>query len=261
MACRARVSFGIFLASLIGGFPLLAGAQGQSAAAIFESAPGAALTAEHAVTRARGVSPAFGVLQRAVASLNANPRSPVSAQADFFLDAPVTLRFERTEMLPDGTEALIGGVEGDPYGSVVIVFKNGIISGNVIANRRAFQIRSRGHAVHEVREMDQSLFKEAKADTLAPPVTKAYGTPIYAGMMTDDGSTIDVMVLYTAAARAAAGGAGPIQNQANLGITETNTAYANTGVSQRLRLVYAGEIQYEESGDILTDLQPFASRL
>ena len=65
--------------------------------------------------------------------------------------------------------------------------------------------------------------------------------------MTDDASTIDVMVLYTPAAAAAASGG--ITSLVNNAISIANTTYANSGVTQRLRLVYSGQVNYTESGD------------
>jgi len=64
----------------------------------------------------------------------------------------------------------------------------------------------------------------------------------------DTGSTIDVMILYTATAANEAGGGTGMDTQVDLGITETNTAYANSGVTPRLRLVYKGQVDYVESG-------------
>jgi len=40
----------------------------------------------------------------------------------------------------------------------------------------------------------------------------------------------------------------------DLAITETNTAYASSGITQRLNLVYKGEVVYPESGRFNTDL-------
>jgi hypothetical protein len=70
----------------------------------------------------------------------------------------------------------------------------------------------------------------------------------------DDASTIDVLVVYSPAARAAAGGAAAMNALVDLAIVETNASYAGSGITQRLRLVYKGEIAYTESGDFLTDL-------
>ena len=233
----------------------LSGAQGRSPSALFESAPGAARAAEQGVTRARNVAPAFGALHGAVAQLRARPGTSVPFQADFFLDAPVTLRFDSTETLPDGTEALVGRVDGDPHGSVTLVFKGDVASANVTAFGRVFQLRARGQSVHEVREMDTSQFRESRDDMPSPPPqSKVFSPPIYAGMMADDGTTIDVLVLYTTAARNGAGGTANIESTVNLAITETNTAYANSGVTQRLRLVYMGETPYADAGNMGTDL-------
>ena len=72
----------------------------------------------------------------------------------------------------------------------------------------------------------------------------------------DDGSIVDILVVYTAAARAAAGGTDEaIRARIMLGVTETNTAYANSGVVQRLRLVGAELVDYTEGSDIGLDLE------
>ena len=71
----------------------------------------------------------------------------------------------------------------------------------------------------------------------------------------DDGAIFDLLVLYTPAARTAAGGTdGAIQSRINLGVTETNTAYANSGIVPRLRLVGAELVSYTESSDLGLDL-------
>ena len=64
--------------------------------------------------------------------------------------------------------------------------------------------------------------------------------------------TIDVAVIYTPAAReAAGGGAAAIEAAIDLLIAETNQAYATSGVHQRLALVGRSEVRYTEtSGDV-----------
>ena len=59
--------------------------------------------------------------------------------------------------------------------------------------------------------------------------------------------TIDVAVLYTPAAREAAGGAAGIEAEIDLWIAETNEAYAASGVQQRLALVGRSEVAYTET--------------
>ena len=64
----------------------------------------------------------------------------------------------------------------------------------------------------------------------------------------------DVLVAYTPAAVTAAGGTSALLARINLGITETNTAYANSGIIPRLRLVGTELVTYTESGDLSIDL-------
>ena len=60
-----------------------------------------------------------------------------------------------------------------------------------------------------------------------------------AEMSPDDGSLIEVLVVYTGAARGAAGGTTAMNTLINLAVSETNTGYGNSGVVQRIRLVQA----------------------
>jgi hypothetical protein len=70
----------------------------------------------------------------------------------------------------------------------------------------------------------------------------------------DSSARFDVMVLYTPAARSAAGGTTAMMALVNLAVAETNSAYSRSGVIPRVRLVYTGEVGYTEVGDFSTDL-------
>ncbi len=60
--------------------------------------------------------------------------------------------------------------------------------------------------------------------------------------------TIDVAVVYTPAAREAAGGAAAVEAAIDLMIAETNHAYAASGMDLRLALVARSEVSYTETG-------------
>lgn len=64
----------------------------------------------------------------------------------------------------------------------------------------------------------------------------------------DDGSTVDVLVVYTAAARSAAGGTAQILAEIDLAVAEANTAFANSALGVTINLVHAEEIPYAETG-------------
>lgn len=71
-------------------------------------------------------------------------------------------------------------------------------------------------------------------------------------------TTIDVLVVYTNAARIAWGGIAQSNSFVATAITNFNNSLQNSGVSNvTINLVYAGEILYTETGNINTDLASF----
>jgi hypothetical protein len=64
----------------------------------------------------------------------------------------------------------------------------------------------------------------------------------------DDGTSIDVLVVYTAEARAVEGGTSAIESLIDLAESETNAAYSNSGVAHVIRVVAKQEINFSESG-------------
>lgn len=70
----------------------------------------------------------------------------------------------------------------------------------------------------------------------------------------DDGSVIDVLVVWTPSARNSSGGTNGILSLINSAIASANNAYANSEIGTRLRLVFATEVDYTESDSNGTDL-------
>ena len=70
----------------------------------------------------------------------------------------------------------------------------------------------------------------------------------------DDGTVIDLMVVYTAAARIAAGGTASIVARINSAVADTNQAFTNSLINTSVSLVHTQEVVYAETGDSLTDL-------
>ena len=67
-------------------------------------------------------------------------------------------------------------------------------------------------------------------------------------------SSIDVAVVYTPVARQIAGGTAEIEADIDLMMAETNQAFLDGGVTQRVALVSREEVEYTESGDSNLDL-------
>ncbi|MFI5378165.1 MAG: reprolysin-like metallopeptidase [Tepidisphaerales bacterium] len=68
------------------------------------------------------------------------------------------------------------------------------------------------------------------------------------------GTVIDLLVVYTPAARTAAGGDAAMVSEIQQAVTDTNQAYANSQINISMRLVHTELVNYTESGNIETDL-------
>ena len=71
--------------------------------------------------------------------------------------------------------------------------------------------------------------------------------------------TIDVAVVYTPAAREAAGGTAAIEAAIDLRMAETNRAYEASGVSHRVALADRSEVSYAETGSGFVDIDRLAN--
>jgi hypothetical protein len=142
-----------------------------------------------------------------------------------------------------------------PLSSFVISRIDGQIFVNLSTQQGVYQVTFAG-SEHVVNEIDQSAYPEE-----IPPVeigstgdATAQFQPAPASPQADDGSVIDLMVVYTASARQSAGGTTQIQNLINNAVAGTNLAYQNSGITQRINLVYTSETTYQESGNMEFDL-------
>ena len=108
-----------------------------------------------------------------------------------------------------------------------------------------------GKGVHEVQKIDESLFPPDEPFVPVPPEKPDDRSSLQnQDTQADTGSQIDVMVVYTATTRIAAGGTAAMQALIDLAVTETNQSYQNSGVAQRLRLVHSVEVAYTETGSL-----------
>lgn len=170
----------------------------------------------------------------------------------------VRAELDRRERHRMGAETWSGHVPGEPLSSVTLVLNGGVLQGTVRLLDGAYSIEpAAGGPGHLVRLVDTAATGGEIDPLLPPPDPAAPAAADVPPMAGDDGSTIDVAVFYTANARSAAGSDMAVQTRIALGISETNTAYANSGIAPRLRLVGAESTTYTESGDLGTDLNAF----
>jgi peptidyl-Asp metalloendopeptidase len=162
------------------------------------------------------------------------------------------VRYE-TYAAPYGFEVWLGRVEGQPLSQVTLVVGRNIVTGNVTVGAASYQIRYAGAGLHSIYQVDPSIApptsQPIEVPSMGPPAPPASTTGIDAVPV-----DIDVMVVWTSAARNAVGGRDPMLSRITLAVAETNTAYTNSQVNQDIDLVYAEEVVYTESGSSSTDL-------
>lgn len=179
---------------------------------------------------------------------------------NLFDDVTLVARLDHLEPLPSVNSegyAWIGTVQDSDNSQVIFVVMAGKVSGSIRYEDVVYQIQPGPDMVHQIVEIDTAVFRDHDsnyADDLPALLPAAPTQADEIQDIADDGSTIDVMVVYTADARNGAGGTAAMESFINLNIVETNTVYTNSGVAPRIRLVHAYEVVYTESGDSQIDL-------
>ena len=183
-------------------------------------------------------------------------QTPPGMKLNIFPDVPLTINFDHVETHADNTVTWYGRIDGSPYGQATFVLSENRLIGSVTrGDGKIYAIRTAEDGTQWGLEIDQSKLPD-ETDPLEPERGAAItSAPVAdATAYSDDGSTIDVLVLYTPAARTKVGGTAAIQSLVQLGIAETNQGYMNSNIIQRVRLVGSQEINYVESSSISTDL-------
>ena len=158
---------------------------------------------------------------------------------------------------------LAGRILGMGFGSVTLVANKEVIAGTVRTPESTYTIRTVKSGVLVVREIDSvSLLPEESLPPHTLPILPTHivqtvplsrealsvgtGTLEVSAAGFDDGSIIDVMVVYTANAKDEAGGVEAIEAEIDLRVAEMNRAFVNSGVAPRIQLVSTAEVDYTE---------------
>lgn len=199
------------------------------------------------------------VLKRRVVRVNFSDlkrHARIGAKIDInlFTDLSLTGTVDKVEGRSANNYTVSGHLSDDEFSTFTISSLNDVIAMNVrMADGKFYQVRFVQNGLHEVCQMDGSKFpgcgvKAAQRVPAAPVAADA--APRTAA---DAADIIDVMVVYTPAAKNAAdpvnGNTNAIMAAINLAVSESNTAYEQSQVNTRIRLVYAGEVAYTESLD------------
>lgn len=211
-----------------------------------------AVPTDEAVTRSRFATVKFELLDSALRE-SQNPATSINL--NLFNDVTVEAVFDRTEILSTGGYAWIGTVRDIDYSQVIIVVNEGRATASIRVPGGNIQVVPEGGAMHSIRELNESLLGAEPDDTEpAPQTVEAASVSAASAISSDDGSIVDVMVIYGPDARAEVGGTAQMLDRIALGMTESNTTLDNSGASFRYRLVHTYETTYTSSGSSVTDL-------
>lgn len=233
--------------------------------------PGPALFTEPAGRAAQDLVNELGVMQARYVGLNPQVLRDAAPGVTFVVDlfsGELQAVIDSVERPGADTQAIIGRLVGLDDSSIILVTTDGVSAGTIIAGDTKYQIRYAGNGVYALREFDTGQLPEELEPLPVPPADSdpAPGDPAPIGaahgdapVAADSGVRFDLAVFWTAQARTAVGGTTAMRALINLGVAETNQAYANSGIIPRLRLVYMSEIAYTESGSMSTDLSRLRS--
>ena len=186
---------------------------------------------------------------------------------DLFDDVSAVGTLTRRDVLAADTYVWHGEFDHVPESWFCLVVHHDVISARVDLVESSFEIRYTPAGLHEVVELDPMQFLPcgtSPAQAQNPPAIAAAGAapanpgPRGASPRVDDGSELDVLGMYTSAAKTAAGGTNGIESLLILSVSVTNGAYASSQINPRLRLVHMAETTYPETGNAGHDLSRFA---
>ncbi len=137
-------------------------------------------------------------------------------------------------------------------GDIFLTIKKGYAAGMIYTPEAVYEIVAKGDKQILV-QLDQSLFPDCYGDVKGEPEVKTTSI-VPEGVAVDSGDLIDVLVVYSTAVKNNLGGDSQAQALAQAAIDSANTAYYNSKIRQRLRLVHSEENVYTETSSASTDL-------
>jgi hypothetical protein len=178
---------------------------------------------------------------------------------NLFDDATFTARRTTIERRGTNNYTWHGRLDEDRDGRATLVVNGDVMMGTVFTHGHTYEIADAGNGLHEIRELDPASFPTDDPPIVEPDQPPAPAQPA-APMALDATPEIDVLVVWTPAARAAVGSAAVMQSLVTLAVANANTAYANSQINAQLRLVYSGEVAFVEApANISGDLSKLAT--
>ena len=200
------------------------------------------------------------------AEVNAHPGVAVDDELVIagFQDTVLTAAVDRVTVDGLGTKSIRGRIMDWPYGHLSISSRDGQSLANIIVPEMglhyaiAYVPEAESHYLIDLGESSRGALE--CEPMLAPPVDHAISMDYQAedeepALGPDDPAEIDVMIVYTPAAREWAAEQGGIDLIIAQAMEHAQLALDNSATLITLRLVHAAEVAYVECGDSSVDLR------
>ncbi len=192
-------------------------------------------------------------------TINENARSALPTNPDYavqqikhlnlFEDVILTAELDRIEVNRSGSYSWIGHVAGAEFSDVILVINGPYLTGHITTSTGTYNITPVTGNIHRIAEINSSAILTGEDDSVKVEIPEEDNPITLAPQASDDGSVIDVMIVYTDDA-VAAHGLPILQSWIELYIAYTNQAYINSNIAQRISLVHTQEVAYTEPGDL-----------
>ncbi len=212
-------------------------------------------TDDPTVIRKRVVKVNFDLLTRSPNPPELKADTAEVLTLNLFDDVELTAVLDRIEATIPEFFSWIGHIDEVADSKVMLIVGEGLVQGSITMPDALYTISSVGNGRHAIFEIDQTGFPPELDPIPVAPEKKSLAPEnnrvAFDAISADDGSTIDVMVFFTPAARIAAGGKEEITAQIIKAYQDTNEGYRNSRVGHALRLIdpyaYDPEVDYSES--------------
>ena len=186
-----------------------------------------------------------------------------SVLLDLFQDAVLNANIELIEEHA-GVSTWRGRFPGNDGAYALISQKDGIFYGKIVGpDWRTYQIIHKAGPVYVILEIDADATNLMQNDGVDPlidgDVIAEPDHDICHESYSCASTNIDLLIVYTPAARDDFGSTASIENAIANAVTEMNTVNSNSGVNHTYTLVHMEEVNFVETGNSSTDLSALRS--
>ena len=158
-----------------------------------------------------------------------------------------------------------GHGENDRADVASLTLKNNLIFGRFTVGDQVYEVRSRRNGKMRIEELDRAIMPSCATDshihgfdgTVVGGIgndtggTSGGGTP---AAVSDEEVVMDLLAVYSNDARDGAGGTAEIEALIQAAVDSSNSAFINSNMTARFRLVHVAHVDYDTGGDTSADL-------